>query len=257
VLRTTATTLTSTRGAAVTIAADGTYTYDPRAAAALQALNNGASLVDSFTYTVNDGRGGTATATMQVTVAGVTDGTTNPPTNPPTDPPPPNGATINGTEKNDTLTGRENVNDVIDGKGGHDTIRGLGADDTLKAGAGNDHAYGGAGNDRIEGGSGDDRLYGEAGNDRIDGGAGADWLIGDAGNDVFVYARGCGDDLVHGFNAGDKIDLSAFGFGNMAQLTAAANLVTTSSNTMYVDFGGGDRLTIYGLGKLTSDNVIF
>ena len=71
---------------------------------------------------------------MQVTVAGVTDGTTNPPT----DPPPPNGTTINGTEKNDTLTGRENVNDVIDGKGGHDTIRGLGAEITrmlTKAGA--------------------------------------------------------------------------------------------------------------------------
>src|SRR6185295_1255356 len=47
-LKATATTLTSLHGATVTIAADGTYVYDPRMAAKLQALNAGGSLVDSF-----------------------------------------------------------------------------------------------------------------------------------------------------------------------------------------------------------------
>ncbi|HEX8031719.1 MAG TPA: carbohydrate-binding domain-containing protein, partial [Vicinamibacterales bacterium] len=73
-LSTTATTLTSAQGAVVTIAADGSYSYDPRAAAALQALNTGQSVVDSFGYTVNDGHGGTSAATVAVTVAGVTEG---------------------------------------------------------------------------------------------------------------------------------------------------------------------------------------
>jgi VCBS repeat-containing protein len=253
VLKTTATSLTSAQGAAVTIAADGTYSYDPRAAAPLQALNTGASVVDTFSYTVNDGRGGTATATVQVTVAGVTDGTTTPPTTPP-----PAGNTINGTESNDKLTGKENVNDVIDAKGGHDTVNGLSGDDTILAGAGYDTVYGGSGNDRIDGGSGDDRLFGEAGNDRVDGGTGDDWLVGGTGNDVFVFAKDGGADLVFDFAAGeDKLDLSAFGLGGMAQLTSSASVVSASSNTMYIDFGAGDRLTIYGIGKLTAENVIF
>ncbi|HEX2116079.1 MAG TPA: right-handed parallel beta-helix repeat-containing protein, partial [Alphaproteobacteria bacterium] len=176
----------------------------------------------------------------------------------PTPTPTPPTGTISGTAGNDKLTGSENVNDVIDARGGHDTLYGLSGDDTLRAGIGNDTAYGGLGNDRLDGGSGDDRLYGEAGNDRLDGSTGRDWLIGGAGNDVFAFARGHGSDLAVDFVAGqDKIDLSAFGLGGMAQLTASASVVSTSANTLYVDFGSGDRLTIYGIGKLTADNVIF
>jgi VCBS repeat-containing protein len=241
VLKTTATTLTSAHGAAVTIGADGSYTYDPRAAATLQALNNGGSLVDSFSYTVNDGRGGTSTATMQVTVGGVTDGTTpptTPPTNPPTNPSPTN--TINGTAAHEVLVGKDDVKNVIDAKGGNDTLNGGSQDDTLKGGAGHDALMGGAGNDRLDGGTGNDAL------------------IGGLGNDVFVFARGGGQDFVADFTAGqDKIDLSAFGLGGMSQLGSAAEVVSTGATSMYIDFGGSDRLTIYGLGKLTQDNVIF
>ncbi len=63
----------SVLGAALTLAADGTVTYDPRAAAALQALGAGEALTDSFTYTVVDAGGLTATATASVTVAGRND----------------------------------------------------------------------------------------------------------------------------------------------------------------------------------------
>jgi hypothetical protein len=34
-------------------------------------------------------------------------------------------------------------------------------------------------------------------------------------------------------------------------------VLTTGTNTMYIDFGAGDRLTIYGIGKLTAYNVVF
>jgi hypothetical protein len=150
VLKTTATTLTSAHGATVTIAGDGSYTYDPRGSSELQALNTGNSVVDSFNYTVNDGRGGSATGKAELTVAGVTDGTTTPP------PPPPSNSTITGTAGDDKLTGKDNVNDVIDGKDGHDTLVGLSGDDTLRGGNGNDQLYGGAGNDKLEGGAGSD-----------------------------------------------------------------------------------------------------
>ncbi|MBL8799737.1 MAG: tandem-95 repeat protein [Planctomycetia bacterium] len=63
----------SALGAAVTVAADGSYTYDPCAVAAFNALAEGATARDSFTYTIGDGRGGFATATVFVTVLGVND----------------------------------------------------------------------------------------------------------------------------------------------------------------------------------------
>ncbi len=63
----------SAKGAAVAIASNGTFTYNPTAAVALQALNAGESIVDTFTYTVSDGKGGTSTATVAVTVTGLND----------------------------------------------------------------------------------------------------------------------------------------------------------------------------------------
>ncbi|HEY8572918.1 Ig-like domain-containing protein, partial [Phenylobacterium sp.] len=63
---------TSARGAAVTIV-NGQVVYNPTGSAQLQALNNGQSVVDTFTYTVTDSYGGTATQTVNVTVNGVTD----------------------------------------------------------------------------------------------------------------------------------------------------------------------------------------
>ena len=47
---------------------DGTVTYNPNGA--FDALNNGESAIDSFSYTVSDGHGGTDTATVSVTVEG-------------------------------------------------------------------------------------------------------------------------------------------------------------------------------------------
>lgn len=63
-------------------------------------------------------------------------------------------------------------------------------------------------------------------------------------------------DQVLDFSTGDKLDLSAFGLDNMAQLSQAAK-VTTANNSVVLDFGSGDRLTVFGLTKLTAAQVIF
>ncbi|HEX4984748.1 MAG TPA: Ig-like domain-containing protein [Burkholderiales bacterium] len=64
-------TFASALGASVTLAADGSYSYDPTAAASLQALGAGETAADSFTYVISDGNGGTASATVAVSVAGL------------------------------------------------------------------------------------------------------------------------------------------------------------------------------------------
>lgn len=65
---------TSAQGAAISINGSGQIVYDPSGSAALQALNNGQTAVDTFSYTVQDGSGATDVATVSITVGGVTDG---------------------------------------------------------------------------------------------------------------------------------------------------------------------------------------
>ena len=62
---------TSADGAAVTIHADGSYTYDPTGSVTLKELGVGAQTTDTFSYTADDGHGGTGTATVSITVTGV------------------------------------------------------------------------------------------------------------------------------------------------------------------------------------------
>lgn len=61
---------TSDLGAAVTVNSDGSFTYDPRGSATLQALGQGDSATDGIPYTVTDGNGGSATATVNIEVFG-------------------------------------------------------------------------------------------------------------------------------------------------------------------------------------------
>ena len=60
----------SENGATVTLNGDGTISYDPTNAADIQALGEGETLVDTFSYTISDGNGGTDTATVSITVVG-------------------------------------------------------------------------------------------------------------------------------------------------------------------------------------------
>ncbi|WP_036055067.1 VCBS domain-containing protein, partial [Bradyrhizobium sp. URHD0069] len=63
---------TSADGALVTVSGT-TISYDPTHAVALQALKAGETTTDTFTYTIDDGHGGTDTATVTLVVAGIND----------------------------------------------------------------------------------------------------------------------------------------------------------------------------------------
>lgn len=64
----------STSGALVYINADGSVTYDPSGASAIQALAAGESVIDTFTFTVRDQHGAVSNvATAHVTVLGAND----------------------------------------------------------------------------------------------------------------------------------------------------------------------------------------
>lgn len=63
----------SALGAHVTVRPDGTFTYDPRATAKIQALGPGKIGNDFFRYTIEDGHGGTDSATVSITIHGLND----------------------------------------------------------------------------------------------------------------------------------------------------------------------------------------
>ena len=63
----------SSKGATVTVATDGSYTYNPDVSTTLNSLAATESTTDTFTYTINDGNGGTSSATVTITVSGIND----------------------------------------------------------------------------------------------------------------------------------------------------------------------------------------
>jgi VCBS repeat-containing protein len=56
-------------GALLTLNEDGTFAYDPNGA--FDSLTTGEQATDTFTYTISDGRGGTATASVIITIDGL------------------------------------------------------------------------------------------------------------------------------------------------------------------------------------------
>lgn len=64
---------TSALGAAVTVATDGTFSYDPQVSATIQALDDGDSASDSFTYTASDFSNTFNTATVTISLTGLND----------------------------------------------------------------------------------------------------------------------------------------------------------------------------------------
>lgn len=58
-------------GAKVSLNANGTFTYDPNGA--FEALSNGNSAIDTFSYAVGDGNGGTAASTVDIVISGLND----------------------------------------------------------------------------------------------------------------------------------------------------------------------------------------
>ncbi len=185
--------ITLASGAELTVNSDGSFTFNLNGA--YESLPEGFQAVETITYTVEDGFGGSDTATLDFT--------------------------INGTQAGDdvgTLTGADEVfyggvgNDTLDGAGGHDTLYGGDGNDDLTGSAGNDILYGDDGDDFLGGGGGDDEAYGGAGNDTLRGAVGNDRLIGQAGDDLIYgddgddfLGGGNGNDLIYGGNGNDTI----------------------------------------------------
>jgi hypothetical protein len=61
------------KGGLVKLNSDGTFTYNPNKA--FESFNDGQTTTDTFSYTIDDGHGNTDTATVTMTIQGVTDPT--------------------------------------------------------------------------------------------------------------------------------------------------------------------------------------
>ena len=155
---------------------------------------------------------------------------------------------------------------VHDGLGGTDTlvsiegIVGSTHDDTI-VGNWSDNWYdGNDGNDRMIGGAGNEWLNGGDGNDLVDGGLGNDYMIGGAGADTFYVAPGTGQDEIEDFTFadGDRIDIQAFGYTSVADITDNGGSITPGTDTV-IAFGSGEQVTLYGfdISSLADPNEAF
>ena len=198
-----------------TMTASGVWTYTlNNANSAVQALNVGDTLTDTFTVTTADGTAQVVT----ITINGASDADPNDfdslatGTDVISDPP-----YVYGTPGGETIAGGGNDGQIIYGGAGDDTINGTGRSDLLYAGSGNDTIKGNDGDDTIYGGSGSDTINGNNGSDTIVGGYGADDLTGSNGDDRFVYLSVADSsagqfDTISDFRSGsDRIDLTALG----------------------------------------------
>lgn len=233
-----------------------------------------------FDYTVSDGAGGSATASVDLTVIA--------------DPDPPTNPTIIGTPNTDRLIGTNDA-DIFDGLGGNDILIGRRGDDIFLGGAGRDFIRGGPGNDTadysqsagaisisfhgvgigrggdadgdillsvenilgsshndtitafwngltIDGQGGNDTLRGGFGRDHLTGGAGSDRLTGGFGDDTFVYRDGDGRDTITDFSNGNPRWWS----------------FATGSDTLLLDISGVDTVSdLLAQGSEHNGNTVF
>jgi Ca2+-binding RTX toxin-like protein len=177
-------TITTDQGVTVELLADGSFTYTPL---------TDFSGSDSFDYTVEDGNGGSDSATVTFTIRD------------------PAYNYLIGTASGNFLDG-DSGDDYIDGRGGSDWISGYDGNDLLYGGDGYDYLYGGNGDDMLYGGADGDELTGYNGNDTLYGGDGFDYLYGGSGADTFVFEADSAFndvDWIGDYNAvsGDAIDI--------------------------------------------------
>ena len=212
-----------------TMTADGVWTYKlDDANCAVQALDAGDTLTDTFTVTTIDG----TEQVVTITIHGANDADPNDFDYLATgktvicDPP-----YVYGTPRGDSIAGGGHHGQIIYGGAGNDTINGTCKCDLIYAGSGNDTVKGNEGDDKIYGGSGNDTINGNHGCDTIIGGYGADKLTGGNGDDRFVYLSAANSnaarhDVISDFRSGsDRIDLTALGALAFLALTSASTSV--------------------------------
>ncbi|MEP1535160.1 MAG: cadherin-like domain-containing protein [Paracoccaceae bacterium] len=214
--------------------------------------------VETLTYTVSDGNGGTSTATIEVTI----------------DPTP--GEVINGTNDDDNLTGNAG-DDTISGAGGEDLINGGAGDDIISGGTHYDTINGGAGDDQIQGdngrdlvdlgdgndlftdntqtgthshdtvdgGAGDDTILGGGGDEVITGGTGNDLLTGGGNSDRFLFAAGDGSDTITDFDlSADTIEIDGVALTPGALPTGI--MAIADGSDVLLSYGSGDEIRLTG-----------
>ncbi len=221
--------ITTSNGGAVTLGADGAFSYTSA---------SGYVGFDSFTYTVVNEFNVSLTATAQFFTANDS------------------ANTLAGTATKDIIfgyAGQDYItagagNDVVEAGNNNDTVYGDAGNDLLKGGSGFDYIYGGDDADTIHGDDGNDSLRGAYGNDTIYGGIGLDSLTGDYGSDILFGGderdtlRGGNDnDVLHG-EAGD--DLLYGDAGDDILHGGDSDLVDDGTNQGL--WGGAGNDTIYG-----------
>ena len=208
--------------------ADGVWTYKlDNENCAVQALDDGDTLTDTFTVKTVDG----TAMVVTITIHGSNDADPNDFDHLATGKKVTSDghSFIYGTPGGDSIAGGGHHGQIIFAGAGNDTINGTGKSDLVYAGSGNDTVKGNDGDDTIYGGSGSDTINGNNGCDTIIGGYGADNLTGSNGDDRFVYLSAADSnanrfDVVSDFRSGsDRIDLTALG--------ALSFLALTSTNT--------------------------
>ncbi len=233
---------TSASGVNVLISLDGSVMFDAASSAILNALGVGETMVDTFTYTISDGNGGTSTATASLTIRGTNDGpvAAN------------DGAVVSATAPttvdllaNDTDADTNDVLslDSVAITSGLGTVSIVGNQLVYDPGT----AYATSTTPQIV-----TVQYTMSDNHGASSTATAELVVGaagasvvTAGADVFQFTLGDGNDVIHDFDNGlDQIRIFAFGgvsFGTLS-ITAAAN----PANVL-IQYSANDSIELAGL----------
>ena len=229
------------------VTATGVWTYAlNNGDAAVNALNDGGTLPDSFSILAADG----TAQIIAITINGHTDGVTLAPLADPTLADPNDFDSLGNPAGQNLSKAGTNGNDTLYGGAGNDTINGGGGNDTIYGGSGVDNVDGNGDNDTLYGGSGNDTLQGSNANDVLIGGFGADTLTGGNGDDIFRFLseldRG---DRVSDFSRSllEKFDVSAI---DANKATAAVDAfhwggLNATPNGLWYSVSGGST-TVYG-----------
>jgi serralysin len=146
-------------------------------------------------------------------------------------------ATINGTNRSETLAGKAEA----------DTINALGGDDFL---------FGGAGNDKLFGGTGGDELEGGLGNDLLDGGTGigvdtAEYHSAKTGVGVNLLTGAASDGLGGTDTLVSIENVDGSGFGDTIIGDQVGNFLKGNGGADFISANGGNDTILGGDGSDT------
>ena len=168
-----------------------------------------------FSYTVDDGNGGTATGQVALTVTGTSPGYIY-------------RAGVTASETIDTTGDASNHNIVT--------------------GSGDDSVFTGSGGSSVKLGAGDDVVVGGSGKDIVTFGAGLDTVTGGAGPDNFIFVKGqIADPATHGGRYDTVTDFTGAGSAYMAgrDFISLKGFASTATITYEHDLAGDPAAHLY------------